>query len=173
MGTASRQIVITGVTVMEKTIAHVTNGLLRAFFGIVLGRKLDVNYLHTNMEILERGLRKWLEEKALQQVFVEVFLPGQDYAIERWDFEIGHRTEGPVKPTVPSSEQLQGFCAMLANLPARAQYRVVARTAAGATAVPGWGPTELLNTKDTVSTTLKGWQYGGTAVDLAYEGGQQ
>jgi len=41
MGTAVRQIIITGVTVMEKTVSHVANCLMGSFYGVALARKLD------------------------------------------------------------------------------------------------------------------------------------
>ncbi len=171
MGTAVRQIIITGVTVMEKTVSHVANCLMGSFYGVALARKLDMQYLQENLETIERGLRRWLQEGSLRQACLEVYLPDQHFALERWDFVIGHHEGGAAKPVAPDMKQLRAFCEKLPNFPSGASYRVVVQTADGATPVPGWTPTELLDLRGTSAAAVQEWCYGGTAVGLAFRKG--
>jgi len=57
------------------------------------------------------------------------------------------------------------------NFPSGASYRVVVQTADGATPVPGWTPTELLDLRGTSAAAVQEWCYGGTAVGLAFRKG--
>ena len=172
MSTIVRQSTDVVVNITEKTITYIVNTMFQMFLRISCERKLGPAYITRNREIIENGLFVWLGEQTLQWAYLEVFLEGENEAIERWDFQFtyAHTIEKVVRQ--PPVNEIGQLCAKLKTLPARARYRVVVYTAPGASKVPGWEPTELRTLNESASESVQGWSYGNIEVGLTYKGGR-
>jgi len=168
MSVIARQATNVTVSTVERTATYVTNTVVQGLLRIVGGRHLDAGYLAQNREVIEQGLFVWVAEQTLQEVHLEVYIPGQDAAIERWDFTFTYTNVGGSSPTSPPVAQLGEVCARLRDLPPGVEYRVVVYTAPGATKVPGWEPTELRQLNQAAEQHLEGWGHGTAAVRLTY-----
>jgi len=166
MSTIVRQATNVSVNVMERTATYVTNTVIQMLLRVAGARHLDVGYLAENREWIEQGLFVWLAEQTLQQAHLEVYMPGQDTAIERWDFAFTYANSGGSSSTPPPVAKLQELCAKLHALPQGVEYRIVVHIAREATKVPGWEPTELRQMNQASEQELEDWGHGNTAVRL-------
>jgi hypothetical protein len=170
MNTTVRQSTNVTVNTIERSVTYTVNTVFQLVFRIANARGLKPDYVLRNREIIENGLFTWTSEQSLQEIFLEVYLPGDREAIERWDFQIHYQASASNEVTPPALEQLAQFCSKLEKLPARAEYCVVVQTSPGATDVPGWHPTKLRELHDNASTKLEGWGYGNVRVGFTYRG---
>jgi len=171
MSNTVRQSTEVAVSLTERTVTYVANTMFQMLLRISSERNLGPGYITRNREELENGLFVWVAEQTLQRAYLEVFLPGEDEALEQWEFQFTYkRTSGAAEQ--PPLTELSQLCSELRSLPAKARYRVVVNTSSDASKVPGWEPTRLRNLKESNSQNLKAWSYGDVSVGLTYKGGK-
>jgi len=147
------------VNTYTHSVTYVTDKLLTSIKDIVRRSGLSPEKLTSDWPALERGLKKWLETKDLEQLNLEVFHPITDRLVGRWDFEIYYSftSEGAfwVDPeAIRYAIQKQG------QVPENCEYRIVATTKLGRPDVQGWSNTTLRSTdgfvKQSIGTTIDG-----------------
>lgn len=168
MTTIVRQSTDVTVNVTQRTVTYVANTMFQMFLRITSARNLGPTYITKNRESIENGLFVWLAEHSLEQAYVEVFMPGEDTALERWDFAFTYTDSPDTGVRKPPVEELGNLCSKLQAIPEHAEYRIVVHTAPGSIKVPGWEPTSLRQISESDSQELQAWGYGNASVRLAY-----
>ena len=141
------------------SITYVTDKLLTSLKNIVRLSGLDPAKLAEDWEVLERGIKKWLDTKHLEQVHLEVYDPRTDGLVGRWDLEIhyGYQGDGAFWQ---DPEAIRYHIRKQRLMPSACEYRVVASTKVGYPVVPGWSSTTLRSTdgfvKQSIGTTIDG-----------------
>jgi hypothetical protein len=142
----------TSVRVNTHTYAttHVATSMLRGLKQIIRESGLSINTIQNQWTVLESGVATWLDSRHLKTLVLEVYDPdrpaGRDL-VGRFDFTIdyGYYSDGDgdlwLDPdTVAYTVRKNG------SYPSRCAYRLIADTASGAPAVPGWADTTLRST---------------------------
>lgn len=171
MSTVAKQATEIAVNTVQKSVTYIANTMFQVFIRITSERHLGPGYITQNREIIENGLFVWLAEQTLEWACLEVFCPGIDQALERWDFQFSYVHTVQTELDRPPINGMTELCQKLRSLPTHAKYRIVVTTARGATEVPGWSPTKLRDLDESESQELEAWGYGNVSVKLTYKGG--
>lgn len=70
------------------SVNYVTDQILRSFKDILRDIGLRPDYLVFDWEILEHGMRTWLETRHLQEIHLEILDPSSGELAFRWSFAI-------------------------------------------------------------------------------------
>ncbi len=158
------------VNVIETTFTFILNCVMQTVLLIARDRGLSLDYLRNKWDVIEKGLRTWLVEQTLECVCLEIYMPGADDAIERFDQEITYSIDTESSPRLPDRAALSEFCGKLESLPANATYRVVVQLSAGSSAVEGWSPSRLRHLPHTESAPVMAFEYGNAKAAVVYRG---
>jgi len=149
------------VNTYAHSITHVTENILRCLQDIVRESGLNPTKIADDWDVLERGIRKWIETKYLEELVLEVYDPAGGSLIGRWDFEIYYGyTDGSGNFYV-DTDQIKWAIKKAGVWPSLAEYRIVAETKEGRPEVLGWCSTTLRSTEGFVKQSL------GTTIDGA------
>lgn len=161
------------VNVSQQSVTYTVNCVARVAFRVVYARGLPADYMIAHREVIDRGLGVWVAEQTLRWVILEVFVQGQDHALERYEFDFEFTARASEEAREPPVSEIEEFCKQLDHLPEGATYRVIAQTAPDATAVPGWIATTLRPLHETASRTFEVWGLGAVTTSLTYRGGSR
>ena len=147
------------VNTYTHSVTYVTDKLLCSMKQIIKQSGLSPENLTSSWETLERGIERWLETQDLEELHLEVYNPGTDALVGRWDFEIFYGAQGDggfwldadaIKYAIRKQGVWPGAC----------DYRVVATTRPGRPDVIGWSKTTLRSTdgfvRQSIGTTIDG-----------------
>jgi hypothetical protein len=171
MSSVTRQATDVVVNIAERSVVFITNTMFQMLLRITSERNLGPRYITDHREDLENGLFVWLAEQSLRSAYLEIFIEGEDRALERWDFQFTYKLNADTATKHPPVGELSKLCSKLESLPAEARYLVVVITAQDASKVPGWGPTKLRVLNESSSESLEAWEYGNISVGVTYRGG--
>lgn len=158
------------VNVIETTFTFILNCVMQTVLLIARDRGLSLDYLRNKWDVIEKGLRTWLVEQTLECVCLEIYMPGADDAIERFDQEITYSASPSSETRIPDREVLSEFCHKLGALPTGATYRVIVKLAPGASQVDGWSPTHFRHMLDSEGTPIMTYAYGQASGSVVYRG---
>lgn len=150
---------VVSVNTYTHSVTYVTDKLLTSIKNIVRLSGLNPSRLTDNWTVLERGLKKWLDTKDLEQVHLEVFAPRTDELVGRWDFEIYYSFQGDGS-FWQDPEAIKYHIRKQGLWPSECEYRVVVTNKPGFPTVAGWSPTTLRSTdgfvRQSIGTTIDG-----------------
>ena len=147
------------VNTYTHSVTFVTDKMLTSLKRIIWWSGLDPAKLTSDWNVLERGISSWLNSKHLEMLTLEVYRPGSNTLVNRWDFDIeysyGSGDDGSmwVDPdAIRNAIKKCGFD------PSGCDYRIIATTKPDRPDVAGWGPATLLSTngfvRHSVGTTI-------------------
>jgi|SRR6185295_13418234 len=147
------------VNTRTQSVTYVTEKLLTSIKNIIRLSGLDPSKFIDDWAVLERGLKKWLETEDLKEVHLEVYDPGTDDLVGRWDFEIHFSFQGDGS-FWQDPEAIKYHIRKQGLWPSECEYRLVATTKPGRPNVLGWSTTTLRSTngfvKQSIGTTIDG-----------------
>lgn len=156
---------MTSISVSVRSYTHATtyvaDNILRSLKNILLYSGLDPDRLVDDWEVLHRGLKTWIDSGHLQKVVLEVFDPGTDDLVGRWDINITYEWTGGDGQFWTDTDAIRFAIKKAGVLPATAKYRVVATTATGRPDVAGWSSTSLRSTTGLVEQRI------GTSIEAS------
>jgi hypothetical protein len=147
------------VNTRTQSVTYVTDKLLTSIKNIVRLSGLNPAKLVEDWEVLERGLKRWLDTGDLEQVHLEVYSPNTNRLVGRWDFEIfyGYTGDGAFWQ---DPDDIKYHILKQGLWPGNCEYRVVTTTKPGRPDVIGWSRTTLRSTagfvKQSIGTTIDG-----------------
>jgi hypothetical protein len=141
------------------SVTFVTDKMLTSLKLIIILSGLDPGKLTSDWGALERGIRTWLGTKDLKRVVLEVYRPGSQTLVNRWDFDIEYGFCSGDDGTMWIDPAAIRFAIKKCGFdPAGCDYRIIAVTKLGRQNVLGWGPATLLSTdgfvRHSVGTTI-------------------
>lgn len=149
------------VNTYTHSVTFVTDKMLTSLKRIIVWSGLDPAKLtgEEHWRTLERGVRTWLDSKHLEMLTLEVYRPGTNALVNRWDFPIeysyGSGADGSMWVDADAIRHAIKKCGFD---PAGCDYRIIATTKAGRPEVAGWGAATLLSTagfvRHSVGTTI-------------------
>lgn len=140
------------------SVTFVTDKLLTSIKNIVRLSGLNPAKLVSDWEVLERGIKKWLDTEHLEQVHLEVYNPKTDKLVGRWDFDINYGFHGD-GAFWQDPDAIKYHILKQGLWPGDCEYRVVVTTKSGRPDVQGWSNTTLRSTDGFVRQSI------GTAID--------
>jgi hypothetical protein len=146
------------VNTYTHSVTFVTDKLLTSIKNIVRLSGLNPAKLVSDWEVLERGIKKWLDTKHLEQVHLEVYNPKTDKLVGRWDFDINYGFQGD-GAFWQDPDAIKYHILKQGLWPGDCEYRVVVTTKSGRPDVQGWSNTTLRSTDGFVRQSI------GTAID--------
>jgi hypothetical protein len=156
------------VNTYSYSVTYVTDKLLTSVKDIVRLSGLNPSRIAADWIILERGLRKWLDTRDLEELLLEVFDPRTSNLVGRWDFDIRYEFSGDgsfwIDPGAIRYHIIKQGC-----WPAHCEFRIMATTKIGRPDVEGWSRTTLRSTagfvKQSIGTTI---DVSGLSTGVAY-----
>ena len=140
-------------------VTYVTDKILTSIKTIVRLSGLCPDKLTNQWAVLERGVTAWLRSQDLEQLHLEVYDSTTDRLVGRWDFEIFYGFQGDGAFWV-DPDAIRYHILKQGLWPGNCQYRIVATTKPGRSAVAGWSSTTLRSTdgfvKQGIGTAING-----------------
>lgn len=150
---------VVSVNTYTHSVTYVTDKLLTSIKEIVRLSGLNPGQMTEDWQILELGIKTWLNTKDLEEVYLEVFNPESDELIGRWDFEIFYGFDGDGS-FWQDPEAIQYHIKKQGYFPEDCDYRIITHTKNGRPDVSGWSKASLRSTdgfiKQSVGTTIDG-----------------
>lgn len=147
------------VNTRTHSITFVTDKLLSSLKNIIRLSGLNPEKLSNDWQILERGIRRWLETEHLQELHLEVYEPRTDKLVGRWDFGIFYGFTGDGTFWV-DTDAIKYHIRKAGLWPTDCEYRIVVTNRPGRPDVEGWSTTTLRSTdgfvKQSIGTTIDG-----------------
>lgn len=148
------------VNTYSHSVTYVTDNILRCLQDIVRQSGLNPNKIASDWDVLERGIKKWIDTTDLNELTLEVFNPKDDKLIGRWDFTIYYGYSDGSGSFYVDTEQVKLAILKAGVWPIQADYRIVADTKPGRPDVSGWSSTSFRSTagfvKQSIGTTIEG-----------------
>jgi hypothetical protein len=146
------------VNTYTHSVTYVTDKILNSLQNIIRWSGLSPEKLASDWEVLERGIKRWIETEDLIQVVLEVYHPQTDALVGRWDIEIWYGFVGDGSFWV-DTENIKYHIRKAGLWPNVCEYRVVTTTRPGRPDVEGWSRTTLRSTTGFVKQSI------GTSID--------
>jgi len=147
------------VNTYTHSVTYVTDNILRSLKLIILLSGLSPEKLTSDWVTLEKGIKIWLQEQCLEEVYLEVFDPRNGKLIGRWDFAIRYGFAGDGQFRV-DTDDIRYHIQKAGVWPSRCDYRIVVSNKPGRTDILGWSQTSLRSTdgliKQSIGTTIDG-----------------
>lgn len=119
------------------TVTHMTDKLLTSISNIIRDSGLDMARFCCIRDVLEAGIKAWLESGHLEYVVLEIYEPGTEKLIKLWKFEVftdGTGEQGFWFDGLDIRYHLKKAGAV----PSSCDYGVKVQNTRGEPAVPGW-----------------------------------
>ena len=146
------------VNTYTQSITYVTDKMLTSIKNIIRWSGLSPEKFTSQWDILERGIKAWLNSEHLQEVHLEVYNPTTDKLIGRWDFEIYYGFSGDGAFWV-DPDAIKYHIQKSGVWPNTCSYRIIVTNKPGRPDVVGWSNTTLRSTDGFVRQSI------GTAID--------
>jgi hypothetical protein len=159
---------IVSVNTYTHSVTYVTDKLLTSIKNIIRLSGLDPAKLTNDWAVLERGIKRWLDTKDLEQVHLEVYNPKTDELVGRWDFELYYGFQGD-GAFWQDPEAIKYHIRKQGLWPNECEYHVLTTTKPGRPDVQGWTRTTFRSTdgfvRQSIGTTIDG---SGLSTGTAY-----
>ncbi len=156
------------VNTYTHSITYVTNKLLVSLKDIINLSGLSPEKLVDEWDVLERGIKTWLDSQHLTLLVLEVYNPKTDKLVGRWDLAIEYGYSGDGSFWV-NTDDIRYAIKKAGIWPSECKYRVVVTTKPGRPDVQGWSSATLRSTdgfeKQSIGTTIDG---SGVSVGTGY-----
>ena len=157
------------VNTYTHSVTYVTDNILRSMQDIVRLSGLDPSQISNDWEVLERGIRTWIDSKHLETIVLEVYNPKTDALIGRWDVEIAYDWRGDNGRFWVDTDQIKAAIKKAGVWPGDSRYRIVCSSKDGRPEVVGWSSTTLRSTsgmiKQSLGTTI---EHNGLGAGASY-----
>lgn len=150
---------VVSVNTYTHSVTYVTDKLLTSIKNIIRLSGLSPAKMADDWVVLERGIKKWLDTKDLEDLHLEVYNPTTGKLVGRWDFEIHYGFQGD-GAFWQDPEAIKYHIRRQGLWPSECKYRIVATIKPGSPNVQGWSDTTLRSTngfvKQSIGTTIDG-----------------
>ncbi|MBI1744517.1 hypothetical protein HYR54_15830 [Candidatus Acetothermia bacterium] len=136
------------VKTLGMSVTHTVTETIHAWLRITGGLDLDTNMLINGRDSIEKVLKTWITSRHLKAVFLEVYHPGSNQCVARFDLVYSY------DPTCSNEAggytiKMDSIDEVVKQLKSKVQgaiYRIIVDLAENAPQVPGWTPTQPLST---------------------------
>lgn len=128
------------------SVTYVADNILRSFKDIIRLSGLDPTNLVESWDCKMLALETWLLSGHLECVVLEVFDPGTDALVGRWDVDVVYGASGDGSFWT-DTEQIKYHIRKAGLLPSQARYRLLMQNKQGRPDIDGWGPAEYRSTE--------------------------
>lgn len=133
------------VNTFTYSAAYLTSNLLRSMTDIIKSVGMDPGGMQS--QVLERGLKIWIESQDLTQLHLEIYDRRTDGLVKRFDFDLDYTYGSTSTGSFWLDTEQVKFAIFKAGLvPSGCDYRVVTTTKPGRPDVAGWSTTSLRST---------------------------
>jgi hypothetical protein len=128
------------------TVTYVTTKMLLMLKEIIREIGLDPSAFANDWTSYETAISTWLNSRELERVTLEVYNPGTNALVTRWDIDVLYSSVGDGSLWVDTAAiRYQIIKAGLA--PASCSYEIKVKNKPGWTVVKGWGAASLRSTE--------------------------
>jgi hypothetical protein len=157
------------VNTYTHSVTYVTDNILRSLQDIVRLSGLDAGKISAEWEVLERGIRTWIDSRHLETIVLEVYHPQTGVLIGRWDIDIAYGWSEDQSRFWVDTDQIKAAIRKSGTWPSESEYRIVCTTKAGRADVAGWSSATLRSTagliRQSLGTTI---EHGGLGAGASY-----
>jgi hypothetical protein len=147
------------VNTYTHSVTYVADKMLHSLHQVIRESGLSPEKLTDDWDTLQRGISTWLGTGHLESVTLEVFDPGTDALVGRWDFELYYGSAGDGAMWV-NTEDIKYHICKAGKWPALCDYRIVLKNKPGRPEVSGWSSTAFRSTdgfvRQSIGTTIDG-----------------
>ncbi len=135
------------VNTYTHSIAYVTDKMLYSLKWIIIWSGLEPTKLTREWEILERGIKVWLQGRHLEELILEVYNPSTGRLVGRWDFEIAYGYGADEDGSMwLDTDSIKTAISKAGLHPSYCSYDIIVKHKPGSPSVPGWTATTLRST---------------------------
>lgn len=145
------------------TVAHVTTNMLNFLKEIIRETGLDPAYLMNEWDLLERGIKAWLNSRHLYRVVLEIYNPTTGaLVLPRWDIDVVYEY-GADGTLWADGDAIRYHIRKAGLVASTCRYRIVLQTHSGSPDVIGFSSTTLRST-DGLTRRSVGSTIGGNGI---------
>lgn len=149
---------IVTANIYTHSVTYVTDKLLKSIKDLIRLSGLDPSKFADDWDVMECGIKTWLDSRDLEKVVLEVYKPETDKLVGRWDFEISYDFSDDGTFFV-DPDAIKYHILKQGVLPNTCQYRLLTTTKPGRPDVQGWTKTIFRSTEGFVRQSI------GTMID--------
>jgi hypothetical protein len=158
------------VNTYTHSVTYVTDNILRSLQDIVRLSGLNPSQISEEWEVLERGIKTWIESKHLETIVLEVYNPATNVLIGRWDIDIAYDWSGDGGGRFwVDTEQIKTAIKKAGVWPGSSKYNIICKTKSGRANVTGWSTSSFRSTagmiKQSLGTTI---EHSGLGAGASY-----
>jgi hypothetical protein len=131
---------------LTHSIVFMSDNLRNSLREVIRENGLSPEKLMQDWEVIERGIKTWLESGHLTSIVVEFFRPGASTASARWDFPVSYTGSGVDDDMWLDKAYLRQLIAKAAKPSWDCTYRILLCTSTGAPSVSGFSCCPFLST---------------------------
>lgn len=150
------------------TVTHMTDKLLTSISNIIRDSGLDMGRFCRTREVLEAGIKAWLDSGHLDYVVLEIYEPGTEKLIKLWKFEVYTDAAGDQGFWFDGAD-IRYHLQKAGAVPAHCDYGVKVQNKPGRPAVTGWSDCSFRDAsalrQHSLGTTIS---VGNTAARTSY-----
>lgn len=151
------------------SVTYVADNVLKSLKDIIRLSGLNPERFAQHWPTYTLGVKTWLETGDLQEVLLEIYEPGTNALITRWDIRIAYGAVSGDGAFWTDTDQLKYAILKAGVLPSVARYDLILITRSGRPAVAGWSTTTLRSTGGMVRQSLGATvEHGGIGAHSAY-----
>lgn len=137
-----------------QSVTYVADNILKSLKDIIRLSGLDPSKLVGEWGVLLRGISKWIESRHLETVTLEIYDPGTDKLVTRWDISVAYAWSLDAGTFWTDTDQLRMAIKKAGLAPSQADYRVVVHNKDGRPDVDGWNKCSYRSTDGLVRQSL-------------------
>lgn len=172
MTTRTRQRSKAVVNTFNKSVNYTVSCVFQELFETTKARGLKPDKIVNDRKVIENALFTWTSEKSLREIHLEVFIPGSDKALERWETIIEYSSDPKEEVEEVPVQKIRELCKKLKKLPGGADYRIVVCLAENASDIEGWASTNLRDMDEDFTSDVDGFGYGNIFSKIRYRKGK-
>ncbi|WP_018229297.1 hypothetical protein [Methyloversatilis universalis] len=151
------------------SVTYVADNILKSLKDIIRLSGLDPDHFADRWASNLRAVKTWLDSGHLERVVLEVYDPGNDKLIIRWDVDVIYTWAAGDGSFWTDTDQLKYAIRKAGVVPSQAKYSLLLQNKPGRPDVEGWAPASYRNTdgmvKQSLGTTV---EHGGLGANTGY-----
>jgi hypothetical protein len=151
------------------SVTYVADNIHKSFKDIIRESGLDPTNFMDGRDSALRAMRTWIESGHLERIVLEIYDPGTDKLIRRWDLDISYEWTAGDGSFYTDTDQLRYHIQKAGIAPSQAKYCLMFKLKPGAPDVAGWGSAPFRSTEGMVKQSLGSTiQHSGLGANAGY-----
>lgn len=131
---------------LTHSVTFLSDAMRNVLRDLIVEYGLDPAKLTDDWDVIERGIRAWINSGHLEKIVIEFYRPGSDVASARWDFPVLYTGSGVSDDMWHDKTYFRQLIAKSARPSSDCFYTIILKNSAGRPEVDGFVPATFRST---------------------------